>query len=370
MAGRVKSVTSSDISLSVEPFDILKDTEKGFNEIKCFTWKNTAGTEIKVINFGACITSICVPDKYKKSRDIAVGFDTLDGYVKPNNPYFGATIGRFANRIGKGKMKIENQEYQLATNNGDNHLHGGIKGFDKVVWDYSITGNQLTLSYLSPDLEEGYPGSLVVNVTFELTVSNMFIINYKAMTTKPTVVNLTNHSYFNLAGNDAGAKELYEHVVRINADHITPVDDSLIPTGQFEKVEGTAFDFRHPVRLGDVINQVPNSPGFDHNFCVNHDSAQKDSDNFVASVIHPATGRSIEVYSDQPGVQFYTGNFLPENNSLPGKDGGFIKKHGAFCLETQIYPDSVNQENFPSPLLYPGEVYETTTKFRFSTKML
>ncbi|KAJ8915082.1 hypothetical protein NQ315_014337 [Exocentrus adspersus] len=260
-------------------------------------------------------------------------------------------------------MTIEGVTYKLATNDGENHLHGGIKGFDKVIWEYFIKNTAVVLSYHAADLEEGYPGDVVVNVTFQLTVDNEFLIDYKATTSKPTVVNLTNHSYFNLAGHDKGAKELYNHVVSINADKVTEVESDGIPTGNLPEVSGTTFDLRIPTVLGDVIKKVPNSPGYDHNFCITRGTEQGNL--FVAKVTHPGTGRTLEVYSNQPGVQFYTGNFLPEDDSLVGKGGSVYKKHGTFCLETQIYPDSINNPKFGKSILYPGEEYHHTSTLKF-----
>ncbi|XP_057667630.1 galactose mutarotase-like [Diorhabda carinulata] len=361
MSDKCKCAKSSEVVLSVDDYG-----QYGSRKIKQFTWKNSTGTTIRLINYGGHITSICLPDKNGKIDDIVVGFNDLDGYLGSNDIYFGCTVGRFANRIAKGKMTIEGVEYNLAKNDGSNHLHGGVRGFDKVVWDYSIKGNQVTLSYASPDMEEGYPGTLLVNVTFELNSSNEFVINYKAMTTKPTVVNLTNHSYFNLAGDSTGAEELYKHMVKINAPHITEIDDELIPTGKYLDVLGTVFDFQEPVRLGDVIDKVPNSSGFDHNFCISQTRTKLEQ--MIANVIHPQSGRRMEIYSDLPGVQFYTGNLLPEDKSIPSKTGGYYQKHGAFCMETQGFPDAMNHSNFPSPLLQSGDIFDTTTKLKFSVE--
>ncbi|KAJ8972004.1 hypothetical protein NQ317_005981 [Molorchus minor] len=320
-------------------------------------------TSIQLINYGGYITSIKVPDKKRNVEDIVIGFDTLEGYQRPENMYFGSTIGRFANRIGKSKITVEGTTYQLSPNNGPNHLHGGIKGFDKVIWEYYVRGNQVTLSYHSPDLEEGYPGNVVASVVFELTDNDEFLMDYSATTTKPTIVNMTNHSYFNLAGHSKGSTELYKHVISINADRVTEVDSQGIPTGKLPSVSGTAFDLRIPRVIGDVIKKVPNSPGYDHNYCVSRGTEQVYS--FVAKVLHPDSGRVFEVYSNQPGVQFYTGNFLPDDDSLKGKGGSVYRKHGAFCLETQMIPDTINHNHFGNAVLYPGERYHHAAKFKF-----
>lgn len=267
------------------------------------------------------------------------------------NPYFGATIGRVANRIGYGRITIDGVQYNLSTNLGKHQLHGGFVGFDKVLWNHYVDGAKVVLSYKSADGEEGFPGDVIVNVTFELTTDNKFTIDYKATTTKSTFVNLTNHSYFNLAGHNKGAGELYKHVVSINADRITEVDNDAIPTGNLLPVAGTIFDLQIPKILGNVINDVPTFGGYDHNFCVNQASEQGDT--FVARVYHPDSGRVMEVYSNQPGVQFYTSNSIPEDpkfykgdakslKRLVGKDNTNYYKHSALCLETQNYPDAIN----------------------------
>ncbi|XP_054712339.1 galactose mutarotase-like isoform X2 [Uloborus diversus] len=272
--------------------------------------------------------------------------------------YFGSTVGRFANRISKGIFALSNQTYQLAINNGPNHLHGGIKGFDKVIWDCAIENNKLILSYVSPHMEENYPGELSCRVTYEVTAKNDVCISYHATTTALTPVNLTNHSYFNLGGHDSGTIE--DHEIMINADFYTPVDETSIPTGEILPVASSNFDLRKPTSIGRILNSTPS--GMDHNFCIN---GKLNVERKVASVYHQRSGRLMEVYSTQPGVQFYTANFLPIDDSLIGKHGVHYKKQSAFCLETQNYPDAVNHANFPSALLDVNEEYNHTAKFRF-----
>ncbi|XP_023014435.2 galactose mutarotase [Leptinotarsa decemlineata] len=351
-----------NVSLVEDEFGHIEDDKGQQKTIKRYTWTNINKVSIQVITYGGYITSIKIPDKNGVIEDIAIGFKNIDGYLSPANRFFGATIGRVANRIKDGKMTVEGVAYSLATNNGPNHLHGGIKGFDKVIWESYVKGTTLYLSYHADDMEEGYPGDILATVSFQLTAENDFLIDYKATTTKPCPVNLTNHSYFNLAGNGKGSAELYKHIVSLNADKITEVDSQGIPTGNLPSVANTVFDLRVPKVLGDVIHKVPGAPGFDHNFCITRGSEQCNA--FVARVAHTGSGRVMEVYSNQPGVQFYTSNFLPEGDDLMGKDG-FIKKHGGFCLETQKYPDSINHKSFPNSILYPGEQYHHTTTFRF-----
>jgi aldose 1-epimerase len=357
------------VKFTEDQFDLYtyKNTGKTVS-IRLFTWTNENKVSVQVITYGATITSMKIPDKNGVVKDIVAGFNNLAGY-QGFNPYFGATVGRAANRIGSGQFKCLNEIIQVSKNRGKNHLHGGLVGFDKVVWEHFVDGNKLILSYHSADLEEGYPGDLVVHTIFELTDSNEFLVEFKATTTKPTYVNLTNHSYFNLAGHNAGAAELYKHVVCINADQITDVDEDSIPTGKLLPVADTVFDLRVPKILGDLINKVPKSTGFDHNFCITKGPEQGTT--FVARVYHPESGRVLEVYSNQPGVQFYTSNYFPENakskETLTGKDGNYYK-HGALCLETQNWPDAPNHENFPKSILLPGETYYHNVSYKFSVK--
>lgn len=351
--------------LTVDDFGSYKDKTGATRNVKRFTWGNYSNVTVQVINWGATITSIKLPDKEGNLEDIVTGFDTIEEYLGPKNRYYGATIGRVANRTAEGKMTIEEVDYTLPINNGPNHLHGGIQGFDKVLWNYYIKGNKVILTYHSADLEEGYPGDLIATVTFELKANNEFQIDYTATVSKTTPVNLTNHSYFNLGGHGSGAEELFKHEFTINADRYTEVGPNSIPTGNIPSVSGTVFDLRVPRVLGDVITKVPNSPGYDHNYCVTKASSQDVV--FVAQAYHPPSGRVLEVYSNQPGVQFYTGNFMPEDDKSPGK-GATYKKHGAFCLETQIYPDAIHHANFPDVLVYPGTPYHHFASFKFSVQ--
>jgi len=288
-----------------------------------------------------------------------LGFDSLSGYLTPP-PYFGATIGRYGNRIAGAHFTLDGHSYRLAANNGPNHLHGGLKGFDKVVWtadSVDPTNPRLTLQYLSKDGEEGYPGNLSTTVTFTLSDANELTIDYTATTDKATPVNLTNHSYFNLTGD--ASRTILDHSLQIDADRYTPVDSTLIPTGELAPVKGTPFDFTTPHKIGERIASVPG--GYDHNFVLNkggRDGAR------VALLSDPLSGRSLAVYTTEPGLQFYSGNFL--DGSLTNRDGKKINQHAALCLETQHFPDSPNQPSFPSTILKPGETYHTTTKYKVS----
>ncbi len=322
--------------------------------------------EVAITNFGAIVVALKAPGRGGQFADVVLGFDSLDGYLK-EHPYFGAIIGRYGNRIAKGRFKLNGVEYKLATNNGENHLHGGIKGFDKVVWaarDVSTPqAPALELRYTSKDGEEGYPGNLDVTVIYTLTEGNELRIDYSATTDKDTVVNLTNHSYFNLAGEGNG--DILGHEMMINADAFTPVDAGLIPTGELKKVEGTPFDFRKPAAIGARINaddpQIRYGKGYDHNFVLNRKGGGLE---LAARVAEPKSGRVMEVLTTEPGIQFYSGNFL--DGSVKGKGGKAYQHRYGFCLETQHFPDSPNKPNFPSTVLKPGGKYQTTTVYRFS----
>jgi len=334
-----------------------------------FTLTNGNGMVVKITNYGGTITQLWVPDKDGNLGDVALGFDTLAEYEK-DSPYFGCLVGRYGNRIGKGKFTLDGVTYdKLAINNGENHLHGGLKGFDKVVWDAKPFENKdgvgLKLHYLSKDMEEGYPGNLDVNVTYTLTNDNEIKIHYEATTDKPTVCNLTNHTYFNLAGQ--GYPTNAENQLMLNADNFTPVDEGLITTGQILPVKGTPMDFTKLTPIGKNIDaddeQIKFGGGFDHNWVLNKKGNEM---SLAAKVFEPTTGRVMEVYTTEPGVQFYAGNFL--DGTLTGKGGKVYLHRSAFCLETQHYPDSPNKPNFPSTILRPGEKYDTTTIYKFSTK--
>ncbi len=324
-----------------------------------FTLTNKNGIEVKILNYGGIVTKLIVPDKNGNFEDIVLGYDSLQDYVK-DTPYFGAIVGRYGNRIAKGRFTIDGQTYNLACNNGQNHLHGGIKGFDKIVWDaedfIKPEAAGVVLSYLSSDYEEGYPGNLKVKITYTLTNENELKIDYDAQTDKPTQLNLTHHSYFNLKGEGSG--DVLGHQIQILADRFTPVDEGLIPTGELKEVAGSAMDFRTPATIGSRIAQVEG--GYDHNYVLNNSDGKM---RLVAEVTEPKTGRKMEVYTDQPGIQFYSGNFLDGSNI--GKGGKPYKKHFGFCLETQHFPDSPNHANFPSTLLRPGEIYKTQTIYKF-----
>lgn len=343
-----------------------------FDRIQLFTLKNKAGTEIKITNYGAILTSIRVADRNGEFADIALGYNGVEGYINAvDKPYFGAIVGRYGNRLAKGSFTLDGETYSLAKNNDPNHLHGGIVGFDKVVWDAKpIEGKNfsgLELSYLAKDREEGYPGNLDCKVTYKLTDDNEIVMEYQATTDKATPVNLTNHTYFNLAGEGSGT--ILDHIVHLNADHYTPVDQTLIPTGEIAPVKDTPFDFTIEKSIGKDINQeneqLQFGRGYDHNFVLNK-KGQADKMTLAATVYEPKSGRFLEVLTEEPGVQFYTGNFL--DGRLTGKAGKPYLNRGGFCLETQHFPDSPNQPTFPSTILRPTETYSTKTIFRFSVK--
>jgi aldose 1-epimerase len=338
-------------------------TKQNFGEVDgkpvfLYTLSNKNGEEVKITNYGGTLTSWTAPDKNGRKSSIVLGFDSLSGYLA-RPPYFGALIGRYGNRIANGRFKIDTATYTLARNNGKNHLHGGLKGFDKVVWDATPSDSlpALTLNYVSKDAEEGYPGNLKVTVQYSLTDDNELTIEYNAETDKTTPVNLTNHSYFNLTGDVNN--NILNHVLMINADSYTPVDTSLIPTGEIKAVKGTPFDFTTPVAIGARIDAVKG--GYDHNFVL---KSKDGALNLVATVTDSLSGRKLEVFTTEPGLQFYTGNFL--DGSFKTSDGKSIQQHAAFCLETQHFPDSPNQPKFPSTLLKPGEKYHTITKYKLS----
>ncbi|HZT38334.1 MAG TPA: aldose epimerase family protein [Bryobacteraceae bacterium] len=336
-------------------------------DVDLYTLTNRNGMSVEITNYGGRVVTLKVPDRNGAFDDVVLGFDSLEGYLG-NNPYFGAIVGRYGNRIAKGRFTLDGKEYHLPINNGENSLHGGLKGFDKVVWNGKDAsgpdGPAVELMYLSRDGEEGYPGNLAATVRYTLTDNNELKIHYTATTDKPTVLNLTNHSYFNLAGQGKG--DILGHEMMINADRYTPVDAGLIPTGELAPVLGTPFDFRQPTAIGARINanneQLKIAKGYDHNFVLNTAGSAATA---AIRVHEPKTGRVMEVYTDQPGVQFYTGNFL--DGTIHGKGGKAYGPRAAFCLETQHFPDSPNHSNFPSTALRPGETYNTTTIYKFST---
>jgi len=333
--------------------------------IELYTLTNRTGVEVAITSYGGRVVSILVPDRLGKVADVVLGFDTLDGYLK-DNPYFGALVGRYANRIAGARFALDGVDYRLAQNDGPNSLHGGLKGFDKVAWKARQLPQDppaLEMTYLSRDGEEGYPGNLSVKVVYSLTDSNELRIDYTATTDKDTVLNLTNHSYFNLAGQ--GSRDILKHEVAINADRFTPIDATLIPTGELRKVEGTPLDFRKPSAIGARIDendeQLKFGKGYDHNFVLSQKGGGLTP---AARVTEPESGRVLEVLTTQPGLQFYTGNFL--DGTIRGKSGKVYGRRSAFCLETQHFPDSPNKPNFPSTELKSGQTYHETTIYKFS----
>ena len=332
-------------------------------KVEVYKLTNKNGIEAKIMTYGGTIVSLKTLDRYGNSGDIVLGFDTFAPYLR-DSPYFGSLIGRYANRIKCGSFMLDNKVYQLDINNGINHLHGGKNGFDKVMWKAypSSTSDttRLRMTYLSHDNEEGYPGNVSIEVSYTLTDTNELIIHYEAITDSTTIINLTNHTYFNLA--EGGS--ILDHILQINADNFLPVDETLIPTGEFRFVENTPMDFIHPIKIGININsadeQLEFAGGYDHNWILKKAHQPNEP---AAIVSEPKTGRMLKVYTSQPGLQFYSGNFL--NGSIRGKGGVIYNKHAGFCLETQHYPDSPNNAAFPSTVLQPKEVYKQTTTYAF-----
>ena len=337
--------------------------------VDLYTLTNTKGTEVKITNYGAIITSLKVADKDGNIEDVVLGFDNLEGYLQQGVPYFGAIVGRYGNRIGGAQFVLDGETYKLAANDGPNHLHGGPRGFDKVLWQaQQLEGEDgvgVKLHYLSKDMEEGYPGNLSMDVTYTLTNDDELKIDYKGTTDKATIVNLTNHAYFNLSGN-LGEKIL-DHQVMINADKFVPVNKTLIPTGELRSVKGTPFDFTQPTAVGKRIEdakdeQLAFGKGYDHCWVLNGEANKM---NLATTVYEPQSGRYMEVFTTEPGIQFYTGNFL--DGSLSGKGVTYQNRSG-FCLETEHFPDSPNQKAVPPVTLRPGETYSTQTTYKFSVK--
>jgi len=337
-------------------------------QVDIYTLRNTNGMQVRITNYGAIVQSLTAPDRNGKYEDVVLGYDKLEDYLKAT-PYFGAIVGRYGNRIANGKFTLDGVEYTLATNNGVNHLHGGVKGFDKVVWDAEAiageTTQSLKLTYLSKDGEEGYPGNLSCTVIYTLTGNNELQIEYEATTDKTTPVNLTHHGYFNLSGNCKS--DILGHVLWINADSFTPVDSTLIPTGEIAYVKNTPFDFNDTIAIGARINeeneQLKFGLGYDHNWALNDVDG---SMTLQASLYDGTSGRLMEIHTVEPGLQFYSGNFLDGSNM--GKGDKVYNYRNGLCLETQHYPDSPNKPEFPSTILQPGETYQTKTIYRFTTK--
>lgn len=335
-------------------------------EVYIYTLSNSKGTKVEITNLGGTITSLEVPDRKGKFHDVVLGYDKPENYAKGTS-YFGAIIGRHANRIGNACFELNGVEYKLAKNDGENHLHGGIKGFDKAVWSVSEKEkqNSLILTYFSKDNEEGYPGNLIVKVTYTLTEDDAISIEYFAISDKDTVVNLTNHSYFNLSGHSS--ENILKHKVMINADKFTVNDNHSIPTGEIKDVNNTPMDFRKPTEVGENIDsqyeQIVFGGGYDHNWVLNVSGRDLEK---AAEVYDDNSGRVMEVFTTMPGVQFYTGNFI--DSSVPGKGGVTYGKRNGLCLETQYFPNALNRNNFPSPILKAGEEYRHTTIYKFSVR--
>jgi aldose 1-epimerase len=357
------STATAKSAMLKEKFGTLPDGK----EVQRYVLKNKNGVEVHVINYGGIITHLLAPDKNGKLEDIVLGYDSLGGYLK-ESPFFGALIGRYGNRIANGKFSLDGKEYTLVQNNNGQHLHGGTKGFDKVFWNIEElpveSGMALRLTYLSKDMEEGYPGNLEVAVDYHLTENNELEIDYKATTDKPTVVNLTQHTYFNLSGN--AKRDILDHVLTINADQYVPVTKVLIPTGKLAPVANTPFDFNTPTAIGARINdkhqQLQFGGGYDHCWVL----SDQDSLKTAATLYDSTSGRTVEVRTTEPGIQFYSGNFL--TGSITGKGGVVYKHRYGLCLETEHFPDSPNQPQFPSVVLKPGETYRTQTIYQFGIR--
>ncbi len=358
-------MSPSTLSSTITKVDFGKTSDGQTVEI--YTLRNSKGAEARIMTYGGIVQKLVMPDKHGKFADVVLGFDTLEGYTQESCPFFGSIIGRYGNRIGGAKFTLGGQTYALAKNNNGHSLHGGINGFHRVAWaakpSLSAHGPQLTLTYLSRDGEEGFPGNLEVTAVYTLTENNELKQECTAKTDKPTLVNLTHHSYFNLAGQGNG--DILNHLVYINADKTTVVDSSLIPTGAFAEVTGTPFDFRTPTAIGARINQpdkiLQYGPGYDHNWVTNNPPGQF---GLQSRVVEPNSGRAMEVWSDEPGLQFYAGNFL--DGSLVGKHGKVYLRHTGFCMEPQHHPDSPNKPHFPSTELKPGQTYHNTIVYKFS----
>lgn len=362
--GACAGTNSETRTMTVKPYGELDG-----QAVQLFTLENANGLSMSVTNYGATVTNLWTPDRAGEKTDVVLGFDTLEEYPEKSQ-YFGCIAGRCANRIAGGTFSIDGKEYELATNNGPNHLHGGVKGFDKVVWEAAPleTGDAVAFSYRSPAGEEGYPGNVDVVVIYRLTDDDELVVDMKARTDAPTIVNLAHHSYWNLAGHDSG--DILGHILHVNAERYTPTDSTLITTGELAPVAGTPFDFRVPKSIGTDIGELPGDGGddpggYDMNFVVNKSSG----DLRLAAVVHePTSGRGMEIRTSEPGIQFYTGNFL---DGIPGKGGALYVKNSGFCLETQHHPDSIHKEGlegWPSVILRPGEEYRHRMVHRFFVK--
>ncbi len=358
------TMTDSTTTATLPPSSGFEKTIDG-KQTHLFILKNKNGLQAALTNYGAHLISLAVPDKAGKMTDVVIGFDNIDAYKKALSAYYGATIGRYGNRIAKGHFVLEGKRYDLFINNKPNTLHGGEKGFNDVIWDTKqVNDHTISFTYLAKDMEEGYPGNLNCKVTYELTDDNAVKISYEATTDKTTVVNLTNHSYFNLNG--VGSGTILNHEVQLKAGNYTPVDSTLIPTGKIEPVAGTPFDFTKPATIGSRINdnneQLKNGKGYDHNFVLDkHDITTP-----IATVVGDKSGIKLEIFTEEPGLQFYSGNFMTGGNTMLG--GKTDDYRTGFAMETQHYPDSPNQPQFPSTVLKPGETYKTVTIYKFSVE--
>ena len=349
------------MNLQTKPFGKLADNA----EVTLFILTNANGVRASLMNYGATLVALEAPDRNGKLTDVTLGFDTLEGYVKFNSPYFGCIVGRCANRIAGGRFHLDGKEYRLATNAGNAHLHGGRRGFDKAFWRAEAKLPSVKFTYLSPDGEEGYPGAMSVTVTYTLTEKNELRIDYEARTYKPTVLNLTNHAYWNLAG--AGEGDILGHELTLHASKFTPVDDGSIPTGKLESVAGGPMDFTKAKAIGKDFAQMTGTPGgYDHNFVIDQHAAKSSNWNPAAELFDPKSGRVMKVSTTEPGVQFYTGNYL--DGTITGKGGKVYKKNFGVCLETQHFPDSPNHPEFPSTVLQPGKTYRSSTIYAFSVR--
>jgi len=332
-------------------------------DVTLYTLTNSHGLRARVMDYGVILVSLEVPDRNGKLADVTLGFDDPEPYLS-KNPFFGAIAGRYANRIGRATFTLDGVEYKLAANNGPNHLHGGLKGFDKVMWSAEILSDSsepaVKFTYLSKDMDQGYPGNLNCSVTYTLTDNDELKISYQAVTDKPTIINLTNHTYWNLAG--AGSGNVLDHKLMINADRYTEVDDGLIPTGEIKSVQDTPLDFTQPKTIGAHIDQLLQTKGYDHNYLLNKTSQPL---SLAARAYDPTSGRVMETYTTEPGMQLYTGNYLSD---VKGKSGKVYNQYAGFCLETQHYPDSPNKPDFPSTVLRPGETYKSVTIYKFSSR--
>ncbi len=365
-SAKTEERTSPDSTKSGLVMANFRDTIENI-PVALYVLTNEQGMEATFTNYGQRLVSLMVPDRHGIFNDVVLGFSSLDSYRIGNGKYYGAVIGRYGNRIAGGSFELDGTPYTLAKNNGRNHLHGGVKGFESVVWRVAEhNGKQITFHRTSPDMEEGYPGNLDVRVTYTLTEDNALKIDYEAKTDKKTHLNLTNHSYFNLKG--AGSGDINDHLLQVNADQFIPVDEELIPTGKLLPVANTPFDFRKEKPVGQEVNstyeQIVLGKGYDHSFVLNDEPKTEEGLTFTAKVTEPFSGRVMEVFTDQPAVQLYGGNFMDGTGG--GKKGKTYLYRGAICLETQHYPDSPNRPDFPSTMLEPGQTFRSTTVYAFS----